>query len=144
MWVFRSELAGVKAEDGSPHKETEDPQALSKAEERQEQAPKSVWRSVLTFRWTGRGAVVGAACWGEVEAGDGRGWCCLRGAQKTRDRHAHPEGHLRRSCQPVQAERRALERSLRSGRWLSRCPCPAVDLSPAQTPAESAQTAGAP
>ena len=40
------------------------PRALSQVEKRQEQAPKSIWRSVLTFRWTGRGAVVGAACWG--------------------------------------------------------------------------------
>lgn len=70
MWVFRERNCRRKKTD--PHtRRWKTPRALSKAEAHQEQAPKSIWRSVLTFRWTGRGAVVGAACWGEVEDGDG-------------------------------------------------------------------------
>ena len=63
MWVFRERNCRRKKTD--PHtRRWKTARALSKAEAHQEQAPKSIWRSVLTFRWTGREAVVGAACWG--------------------------------------------------------------------------------
>mgnify|MGYP006996389462 CR=1 FL=1 len=70
MWVFREQNC-LQKQKMDPHtRRGKIPRGLSQVEKRQEQAPKSVWRSVLTFGWTGRGAVVGAACWGEVEAGD--------------------------------------------------------------------------
>ena len=122
-------------EDGSPHKEMEDPQGLvqgggapgagsqvhlEKRANLQVDGPRSRGGGSLLGRSRGwRWAAVGAACEGLRSHGT--------------DTHTR-EGHLRRSCQPVQAERRALERSLRSGRWLSRCPFPAVDLSPALRP----------